>query len=531
MTYLKLTFITPEKAQAFMLATGETDINQVHIGLINFVLKFDGLATCEMTGDAIEFYIHGKDGSWSTETVSNPVSRIKAGEVMEPFNTPIKMLSVPVDLWAENRIANRYQPFVVNPYFAEVIPQRSVQVIVVDSGINQNHVEFQNGDIVNLFNVPFYSDCTDDLGHGTGISALVAGATLGINPHAALRIIKISSKDRKPTLGELGDIFDQLLTYHTDNLSIPKVINLSWAIPRSAYLDQKINALIEAGAIVIAAAGNSDLNIDDMTPAGTDGVFTVGASTRDDKALYDVYGVTKKIGIYAPGETVAVPVFNSNTDYETNTGSSFSAAYVSGVASMLYGMRSQTPLANEVMKAITDDSTLNALILSTNVSQAENRMLHRPDTNSLPENNIQYLGVNVIGADDSMFVDVRMLMPASTLEQANGENVTYTLTYGDDSIAALMSSSSVTTAGVVNIRLNTGAILDPEVKVKQMWFTVTLECPGIKFVSPPIYYFLATKEATSSDIKPLLDELSASSSFTFLEEVDQESVVSKGIKS
>lgn len=530
--FLTLTFTSTDRAAAFLAATGELSINKVNIGLINFAIKFDGVDTCIAVGDAIMFHIKQDDGEWITELVADPVKRIKAGEVMEPYDVPIKMLAADtLDVWAENRIANRYQPFVSNPYFAEITPQRKVEVIILDSGINRDHVEFAGVAITDLFKVHAFPDSTDDLGHGTAIAALIAGQTLGMNAHADLQIVKISSSTRKPTLGELGDVFDQLLAHHTATLTVPKVVNLSWSIPRSAYLDEKISALLSAGVTVVAAAGNSELNIDDVTPAGLPGVFTVAASTKDDRALYPVYGINKKIDMFAPGEKITVPGISDTTTYGNNTGSSFSAAFVSGVASILYGLRSNAPLASDVAQAIKADSTLNALIVGAKVTQAENRMLHRPDTNSMPDDNVQYLGVNTLGGVDSMFVDVKMLMPASTLAQANGENAVFTLTYGEDSFAYYMSSSLVSKDGMVRVNINKGVALDPGAIVKQLWFNVTLECPGIKFVSPPIYFFLASPEATNSDIKPLLDELSASSSFTFLEEVGQESNASKGMKS
>lgn len=530
--FLTLSFTSTERESAFLAATGEISIDKVNVGLINFAIKFDGIVDCVENGDPIMFHIKQDDGTWATDIVTNPVERIRAGEVMEPFDVPIKMLAgKTVDMWAENRIANRYQPFVSNPYFAEITPQRDVEVIILDSGINQLHTEFKDIAITELFNVPVFTDCTDDLGHGTAIAALVAGNTLGMNPRANLSIVKISSATRKPTLGELGEVFDKLLTHHTDTLTTPKVVNLSWSIPRSAYLDEKISALLSAGVTVVAAAGNSELNIDDVTPAGLPGVFTVAASTKDDRALYPVYGINKRIDVFAPGEQVAVPSIADTFSYGVNTGSSFSAAFASGVASILYGLRSTAPLAVTVVNAIKEDSTVNALIVGAKVTQAENRMLHRPDTSSMPDDNVQYLGVNTIGGVDSMFVDVKMLMPASTLSQANGEESVFTLSYGEESFAAYMSSSLVSKTGMVRVNINKGVTLDPGVMVKQLWFRVTLECPGIKFVSPPIYFFLASSEATTSDIKPLLDELSASSSFTFLEEVDQESNASKGMKS
>jgi hypothetical protein len=533
---LKLTFATAEQGQSFLKQTGEKSLDTVNIGLINFALSFEGLTSHEVVGDPIEFNVKNADGTWTTEIIADPIARIQNGEVIEP-NTPVKMLGE-MDVaaatetnWALNRIANRYLPFVQNPYFATIDEQRTVEVIIMDSGVMKTHDELSEAVIEDLYFVPAFADTDDELGHGTAIAGLVAGKTLGVNKQAKLKIVKISSDTRKPTLGELADAFDAVITYHASTPEIPKVLNLSWRIPTSAYINEKITALIDAGVLVVAAAGNEAMNIDTITPAGTTGVFTVAGSTMEDEELYAVYGIAKNINVYAPGESVNVPSIFDATSYGSSTGSSFSAALVSGVASILFGLRSTAPLSTDVADAIVSDSTYNALIVNDHVEQAQNRLLHRPDTNSLPDNNVQYLGVNTLDGAADMKVDVKMLMPISVMNQTAENNTDFTLNFGDSEIEAIMNQSSVSDNGLVLIKITPGTTLGAGQKVKQMWFTVTLQSPGITFVSPKIYFFLVTQDAIASDIKPMLDELSASSSFTFLEEVDQESNAGKGGKS
>jgi hypothetical protein len=522
---LQLTFATTEQANLFLLKTDETDLSNIPIGLINMALKAEGLVSCVAVGEPILFHVKTDDG-WTTEIVADPVSRIQAGEILEPAEAPIKMLG-----WAQNRIANRYAPFVANPYLATVEAQRSVEVIVMDSGIRKDHVEFEGVQIEDLFTLPDFTDTEDTLGHGTAIASLVAGKTLGVNKNATLKIVKVSDATRKPSISELGDLIDQVYEYRQTKLDVPMVVNMSWRIPASEYINAKITKLIDAGMMVVAAAGNTLTNIDEVTPAGLAGVFTVAGSTSDDHEFAEVYGVNKKIDLYAPAKDVDVAGFNAVDEYTLNTGSSFSAALASGVASALFGINKIAPMAQEVKDVMIADSTYNALILNDKVSQTENRLLHRPDTNSLPDNNIQYLGTNTLGGTADMKVDVKMLMPVNVLSQIEKEDLVFSLQFGDAEMATILQNSVVSDDGVVGIRITPGTQLAPGENVKQMWFTVTLHCPGITFVSPKIYFFLVTPDAVSSDIKPMLDELSASSSFTFLEEVDQESVQGKGIKS
>lgn len=515
---LNLTFATSEDANNFLTKTGESDITNIHVGLINTAINSTGFVSGTVSGDAIEFLVKQNDGSWASEVVSDPFARILAGAQMEPAEAPIKMLAS--ETWGQTRIENRYQPMVENLMIAEYNPQRRVEVIVVDSGINASHVEFANATIENLYKVPAFADYSDELMHGTFVASLIVGNTLGVNKQAVIKNVKISSASRKATLGELGAAFDAINSYHATCPEIPKVVNLSWRIPRSAYIDAKIALLIEAGIMVIAAAGNTAMNIDEITPAGTTGTFTVAGSTETDNELCSVYGTTKKLSLYAPGENISGANFATTDQYMLGTGSSFSAAFASAVAGIHFGLGITCPTASAVATSIYNDATPGAISVNENVSAIENRLLHRIDATTVVTDTIMFVGHFTLNdlttdptqrsANDKSTVETQNILPVTL-----GNNPTYSLVFDDAEMQSLMGSS-VFNGSKVSLYVAPETTLPEGTKVKQVHFKVNMTSDGLSMISPQIYYFIASDDADyTTDIAPLIEELDAESMLDF----------------
>lgn len=516
---LNLTFATSEDANNFLTKTGESDITNIHVGLINTAINSTGFVSGTVSGDAIEFLVKQSDGSWASEVVSDPFARILAGAQMEPAEAPIKMLAS--ETWGQTRIANRYQPMVDNLMIADFNPQRRVEIIVVDSGINANHVEFANATIENLYKVPAFSDYSDEVMHGTFVASLIVGNTLGVNKKAVIKNVKISSASRKATLGELGAAFDAINSYHATCPEIPKIVNLSWRIPRSAYIDSKIELLVESGIMVVAAAGNTAMNIDEITPAGTPGTFTVAGSTEADDELCAVYGTTKKLSLYAPGAQISGANFATTDQYMLGTGSSFSAAFASAVAGIHFGLGATCPVASAVATSMYNDATPGAITVNENVSANENRLLHRIDASSIVTDTIIFMGA--FGLDE-LTVD-----PAQRTENTDktvkgiqsffpvtiGNNATYTLVFDDAEMQSLMGGSVIDNTNI-KLYVSPETTLPEGTKIKQMTFKVNMVSDGLSMVSPTIFYFIKSADANFvTDIAPLLEELDKESILEF----------------
>ncbi|KAG6863610.1 hypothetical protein C0991_004632 [Blastosporella zonata] len=83
----------------------------------------------------------------------------------------------------------------------------------------------------------------------------------------------------------------------------PSVASLSLGGGRSTVLD---NALTKIGVHVIAAAGNNNKDVSDISPARAPSAITVGASNiHDERALFSNFGPV--VDVFAPGESIIGP--------------------------------------------------------------------------------------------------------------------------------------------------------------------------------------------------------------------------------
>ena len=211
-------------------------------------------------------------------------------------------------------------------------------VYILDSGIEENHPEFDGVDITLLHS--FTDNFTDTKGHGTGLASLISGKTCGLTG-ASLKIVKIFDVN-KPTLqSDLLHAFDAVLSDYTSNGRKPSVANLSWGIPYNDYINSKIQVLIDQGMFVVAAAGNAGVPIENVTPASIPNVLTVGSYDQSlkpcDFSNYTGESIisfnqqdinTGALDGWAPGEQIWAAGLNGT--YGFVAGTSASAAIASG---------------------------------------------------------------------------------------------------------------------------------------------------------------------------------------------------------
>lgn len=153
-------------------------------------------------------------------------------------------------------------------------------VYLLDSGVLSTHPELVDAKIENVFSLN--AEYTDTSGHGTALASLIVGKTCGIT-NSTLKNVKIFEKQQDTMLSDLVKAFDAILVDIVANPNSIAVVNMSWSIAKNEYVESKIQRLIDVGAIVIAAAGNSGLPIENVTPASMANVLTVGAFDQDFK--------------------------------------------------------------------------------------------------------------------------------------------------------------------------------------------------------------------------------------------------------
>ncbi|MBP1657300.1 MAG: peptidase and subtilisin kexin sedolisin [Bacteroidetes bacterium] len=117
-----------------------------------------------------------------------------------------------------------------------------------------------------------------------------------------------------------------------------RVINCSWRRGGRDYSQMEqdvITAATQAGALIVAAAGNDGESIDEVPsyPASYQHVLSVGATadTSDELAYFSNYGVN--VSVFAPGMRTRVALDNGS--YGTMQGTSMSCPLVAGLAGLL----------------------------------------------------------------------------------------------------------------------------------------------------------------------------------------------------
>ncbi len=204
----------------------------------------------------------------------------------------------------------------------------NVTIAVIDSGIDAKHPELVNA----------IADNFDALGskegahaHGTGIAgAIVAHARLlGSAPQA--RILGIRAFGVAPNGAESTSfVILKALDYAAEHGA--QIINMSFAGPKDALVERSIAATAARGIVMVAAGGNAGPKSPPLYPAANPNVIAVSATDVRDK-LFAAANRGGHIAIAAPGVDIFLPA--PDEKYQMTSGTSFAAAYVSGLAALM----------------------------------------------------------------------------------------------------------------------------------------------------------------------------------------------------
>jgi subtilisin family serine protease len=111
-----------------------------------------------------------------------------------------------------------------------------------------------------------------------------------------------------------------------------QVINMSFAGPKDALVERGIAASAVKGLVMVAAAGNAGPKSAPLYPAANVNVIAVSATDAQDK-LFSASNRGGHIALAAPGVDILLPAPDGK--YQMTTGTSFSAAFISGLAALL----------------------------------------------------------------------------------------------------------------------------------------------------------------------------------------------------
>jgi serine protease len=130
---------------------------------------------------------------------------------------------------------------------------------------------------------------------------------------------------------------------------------MSFDGPVSVAVEDAVNAMIDHGIVVVAAAGNENEDACNYSPANVTNALTVGATTANDRrADYSNYGSC--LDLFAPGSSIQSAWIGSSSATNTLSGTSMAASHVTVVAA-IYLQTHATASVASVSKAILNVAT------------------------------------------------------------------------------------------------------------------------------------------------------------------------------
>lgn len=250
-------------------------------------------------------------------------------------------------------------------------PQKRSIIAIVDSGVDGNHP-----DLKGQFRASNPNNDADPLGHGThcaGIAAAVSNNNIGIASLVPdpdyVQVVSFRVMNAQGVGSQLSTIGGMIKAADmgVDVISM-SLGGMSTDSKQKAY-EEAVKYANSKGAIVIAAAGNSNQNAKHYAPANAKGVITVSAIGSDQKkASFSNTVNDVKFGIAAPG--VKIMSTYPHQQYKELDGTSMATPMVAGLVGL---MKSFQPglttgevyrILYDTGKKIPDDKTAGRLIQS-----------------------------------------------------------------------------------------------------------------------------------------------------------------------
>lgn len=222
----------------------------------------------------------------------------------------------------------------------QLTPSKKALIAILDTGVDSKHEDLKGnykslkGDYDN-----------DPKGHGThcaGIAAAVSNNGLGIASFTRSNTFYQVSSVKVLSAGGMGtqkSIIDGMLFAADQGADI---LSMSLGGPsnqsrQNAY-EKAVQYANKKGAIVVAAAGNSNRNAKDFSPANTPGVICISAVDNElNRAAFSNYVSDVKMGLAAPGVDIYSTI--PGNKYAQYSGTSMATPQVAGLLGLMKSLK------------------------------------------------------------------------------------------------------------------------------------------------------------------------------------------------
>jgi subtilisin family serine protease len=215
---------------------------------------------------------------------------------------------------------------------------RAVKIAVIDTGVDLEHPDLK-GQVTDYqdFTATDAGQFSADL-HGTAVAGVIGALAdngrgiVGVAPNAKLSALKACWQTKPAAQEAACNSLTLALALNTAIRMKPHILNLSLTGPPDPLLRQLIERALSNGIIVVAAVADQPSAASGF-PASMEGVIAAySPAQRDNNAFND-----RPQSLSAPGVEI-LTTFPHDT-YNFISGSSLSAAQISGVIALLLEMR------------------------------------------------------------------------------------------------------------------------------------------------------------------------------------------------
>jgi subtilisin family serine protease len=255
--------------------------------------------------------------------------------------------------WGLDRIDQRSLP--LNTTYTYTQTGSGVNAYIIDTGIRSSHRDF-SGRVASGFSAISDGNGSEDCnGHGTHVAGTVGSDTYGVAKRVKLYPVRVfDCTGRGTTSNTIAGV-----EWVTANHVKPAVTNMSLGGSASTASDTAVNNSINAGITYVVAAGNSNRNACDYSPARVSNALTVGATAKTDaRASFSNYG--RCLDLFAPGQDITSTWYTSTLATNTISGTSMASPHVAGAVA-LYLQTNPGASPAQVNRAILDKSTANVV--------------------------------------------------------------------------------------------------------------------------------------------------------------------------
>jgi subtilisin family serine protease len=218
------------------------------------------------------------------------------------------------------------------PQAHELARGNKVLVAVIDSGIDVSHPDLA-GDIAGTFDAIGTGLKTHS--HGTAIAGAIAahGRLMGAAPAAQILAVRAFGGTDG---AEEGTTFAIMSGLNWAVMHGARIVNMSFAGPPDPGITRTLAVAHDKGVVLVAAAGNKGAKSPPLYPAADPNVIAVTSTDANDQ-LPAFANRGRYVAVAAPG--VDLMLLAPNGTLQLASGTSFSAAYVTGTAALMLERR------------------------------------------------------------------------------------------------------------------------------------------------------------------------------------------------